>query len=540
MKTGYCTILIISLTIVIHTRVAQGTNGIDNPAGITTVPQSSINDGTYRNPVSDYYNYQPAGNLIVTGNVTGGSYFRGLVPYQSTQEISLALPSSSLDSFLRDSARTYYPDVPIGVAQPHYLPSRMVTTLGGYELSSLALYQNQLNEQTIRQFNEAAITVTEDRLQIPPQQTPRTRRPMSIGLSELEELMSFSIPQPQTNVEPVTSTIENQMAELAGQLHRQISGTNEFQQDFRDKSLEPPSLETQDHITDQPEKPAEQTKPDEEQKTEQKQPVDIYRQMEQQIEREFQERLEQLKAEAEAGEAEKEQEQQPQAEGIDSRIDRKASRSDHRRRLIYEHFLKDKSAESTELSWQNMIAKELFLKQRGRQSTGGVQPGTYKSFKELTEARFNQYLQVAGEYMKQGEYYRAADAWTLASTYKPDDPVAYAGKAYALFAVGEYMSSAFYLSRAIEMYPGYLQLELNLEAIIADKDTLDKRIADLTKWARISGSGELFFLLSYVSYRINNLELAQDAIEITLERMPDSAAVITLKNVIFKALGRSQ
>jgi tetratricopeptide (TPR) repeat protein len=522
--------LVISAVVLLP--AAQSAFGIDNPAGITTVPQSSLSSGVIRNPVSDYYDYQLNGNLIVTGNVEGGRHFRGLVPYRSTFEFTAPLGSSTIDSFIRDSARTYYPDLPPGVAEPYYQPSRTVTTLGQTGRSSLQFFYDHLEQHTRQMFSAAAKSSIEVQPQISPLKTYRKGRPLSMALEDLEDLISVPPAQPQTTTEPDTSTLENRISELASQLRQEMDATSNLRENLQDESLKTPSQKTQDYKTErpeEPEKPVEQTKPDEKPKAEQEHPADIYKKMEQQIELELQKSMEQVKAKAVQAEKEK---QKPQTDSATE----KTSKSDSRRQLIYEHFLKDRSAKSDNSSWQNAIARKLFLKKHVEQ---GVPTGIYKSFGDLADAKFNQYLQAAGEYMKQGEYYRAADAWTLASTYKPDNPVAHAGKAYALFAVGEYMSSAYFLSRAIEIFPGYMQLKVQLETIITDKDVMDRRTTDLAKWATTSEAGELYFLLAYVYYRLNKLDFAEEAIEITLEKMPDSPAVITLKNVIFKAIGRS-
>ena len=46
---------------------------------------------------------RPLGNLLVTGQVTGGFAFRGRVPYSGRNELRLTLPSESLENFNRDS-----------------------------------------------------------------------------------------------------------------------------------------------------------------------------------------------------------------------------------------------------------------------------------------------------------------------------------------------------------------------------------------------------------------------------------------------------
>jgi tetratricopeptide (TPR) repeat protein len=541
MKTRFFIIFVCGLIIVTPALIAQETPGIDNPAGIATVPQSSLRNGTVRNPTSDYYSNQFGGNLIVTGNVEGGAHFRGLVPYRSTWEFTESLGSSTLDSFLRDSARTYYPDLPPGVSRPYYLPSQTVTTLGQPGQSSLQLFYDQLEQQTRQIFKANIQSTMEEEPQGNLLKMYSRDRPMSMRLEELVELITVPAATPQDIAEVPTDTVENKISELASQLQQEVNGTSELQTNLQDQSVQPDKRDDtlkplsqllQDEQTQQPEEPVEKTEPEEEKQDELKKPEDIYtkieQQIEQQIEQETQKLLEQLKPKADETQTEQPLQPYPATEST--------LKSEHRRKLLYEFFLKEKTAQSQDDSWQNAIAKKLFLKEPGK---ARATPGTYASFADLADAKFNQYMKVAAEYMKQGEYYRAADAWTLASTYKPDDPLAYAGKAYALFAAGEYMSSAYYLSRAIEIYPGYLQLQVKLEPDIMEKDALEKRVVDLSKWASSTGSGELFFLLAYICYRSDKLELAEEAIEITLDRMPDSAAVISLKNVIFKAIGRS-
>ncbi len=78
-------------------------HSVGNPIGPSTLPPSSVRSGLIRspNPISGN-----SGNLIITGNVGGGSYFHGSVPYRSTTGFRAPLGSASLDSFLRDSTRS--------------------------------------------------------------------------------------------------------------------------------------------------------------------------------------------------------------------------------------------------------------------------------------------------------------------------------------------------------------------------------------------------------------------------------------------------
>jgi len=96
--------------------------------------------------------------------------------------------------------------------------------------------------------------------------------------------------------------------------------------------------------------------------------------------------------------------------------------------------------------------------------------GEYKTFASYSQNKFNRYMLAGERYLKEGKFYLAADAYTLASVYKPDDPLAYAGKSHALFAAGEYMSSALYLSRALTVFPEYARFKIDIISMLGDKD----------------------------------------------------------------------
>jgi tetratricopeptide (TPR) repeat protein len=167
--------------------------------------------------------------------------------------------------------------------------------------------------------------------------------------------------------------------------------------------------------------------------------------------------------------------------------------------------------------------------------SGGKKPvmlGEYKSFAGSSDDKFNQYVRAAEGFMKQGKYYRAADAYTVASVYKREDPLGYAGKSCALFAAGEYMSSALYLATALELFPEYARFRIDLVALIGDRDKVETRLAEARQLVGRSRSAEVEFLLSYVYYQLGRLEFAKMSIEAASKRMPDSPAVGALKKAI--------
>jgi tetratricopeptide (TPR) repeat protein len=160
--------------------------------------------------------------------------------------------------------------------------------------------------------------------------------------------------------------------------------------------------------------------------------------------------------------------------------------------------------------------------------------GVHKSFATESNDKFNYYMRSAEEFLKEGKYYRAADAYSLAGVYKPDDPLAFAGRAHALFASGEYMSSAYFLSRAINIFPQYVKFKIDLNAMIPDKDRLESRIADVKQWIQRTDSPELSFLLAYIYYQLDKIALATEAIDLAAGKIPDSVSVTALRQAIEK------
>jgi tetratricopeptide (TPR) repeat protein len=95
------------------------------------------------------------------------------------------------------------------------------------------------------------------------------------------------------------------------------------------------------------------------------------------------------------------------------------------------------------------------------------------------------------------------------------------------------MSSALFLSRALEIFPEYAYFKIDLEGMMDDRDNLEGRIADIEEWLKIRNRGELHFLLGYVYYQIGRLERAMESIEAAYEMMPNSAIVAILRKAIY-------
>ena len=158
--------------------------------------------------------------------------------------------------------------------------------------------------------------------------------------------------------------------------------------------------------------------------------------------------------------------------------------------------------------------------------------GRHKSLDSLSESKFNQHMRDAEEHLKSGSYYRAASSFSLASVYQADNPLALAGRGHALFAAGEYVSSALFISRALAISPEYLQMRVDLVAMLGDGNKLAGRIADIEQWLARSGSSQLQFLLGYVYFRTGQLLQAKQAIDAAYEKTPKSTAVQIMKITI--------
>jgi tetratricopeptide (TPR) repeat protein len=158
--------------------------------------------------------------------------------------------------------------------------------------------------------------------------------------------------------------------------------------------------------------------------------------------------------------------------------------------------------------------------------------GPHASPESLSDAKFNEHIGAAEEHLRAGRYYHAADSFSLAGVYKPDHPAVLAGKSHALFAAGEYVSSALFLSRALAAFPEYVRVDVDLTALLGGQDKIARRLADIEQWYARSGSGQLQFLLSYAYYRTGRLTEAKRAVEVAYQKMPQLPAVQTMKMAI--------
>lgn len=156
----------------------------------------------------------------------------------------------------------------------------------------------------------------------------------------------------------------------------------------------------------------------------------------------------------------------------------------------------------------------------------------YDSYESFSQAKYNQLYRAAEGHLSIGRFHQAADAFTLAAIYKPDDPACHAGRGHALFAAGEYVSGALFIIRAIEIDPQYLNNKIDFVELLGDAELLNNRLVDLQLWLQKSNAPGLGFLLCYVYYHTGNLDKANQLIDIVCREMPQSRAATALKTAI--------
>ena len=539
---------------------------IFNPAGYSTVPPSSYQSGQFSNPQAPDVD----GNLLITGNVRRGMHFRDTVPYSSTTSFRGDLGSSSLSSFLRDSAGSE--DVGNSAnrysIQPYYLQSQTVaTTRPGYSgvfgqagarfnngrLQSgftTGTYVSDSQTQTFSGRDTSATepvlqgTQTQDSVPLEPRIVKSIRelqlltqqaesnvsakdqqlmveryrkQNQETEIGKQEDGISFETGLAAAGLENKQSSIEEYNSlELFGK-SRTTERTQTAVPDFGRDKLKPKLTLAQAYSQAKV-----MTFPDEVISAESD--IDVQGERD----RLTSDIIEQVKRQLEdlINSVDKKESQEAGRTSKDIRTNTGLSSGGlNRGESSYN------PAESAIGSLDNL--KE--LSQADLSAKAKSIRGTQTNPDTFSMSRFNNHFQEAQDHLKGGRYYAAADSFALASIYKPDEPLCYAGRGHALLGAGEYISSALFLTRAIEANPENVRAKIDLAAMLGGENKLESRIADIKEWLGRSGSGKLEFLLGYVYYRIGRLGPAQQAIDAAYAKMP-SAAVIAVKKAVDDAL----
>jgi tetratricopeptide (TPR) repeat protein len=539
---------------------------IRSPVGPATVPQSSYRSGLFSSPNP----IDTTGNLIITGNVGGDKHFRGIVPYSATSSFAGTAGSTTLDSFLRRSAGSgSIGNVPGGYT-PYYSLSNTVTTTRPGLSNIIRPPTSQTESGTSEGYSIPALP--QGQASTGPQAGIGniSYRPMRYSPQELEKLISDGVLTYAAAKRLVDEQNVGQMERLQRDLEQLQHRAPQSRQSLivREDPLRPfsrlevskdtyqpfelPKLKGQasEEIQLQPardtgELPAKaellnlraQEPADEDEKTQKEaQEDDVYERMKQQIEN--------IRKNTESGIDRSTTEEISEVTDVKEQLKKKETS----REIIIKQIqaaLADEDEETDE--YEAELVKRILSKKEQEEPSDVVLSvrakqimGEHKTFASYSKDKFNQHMRAAEQYLKEGKYYRAADTYTLASIYKSDDPLAYAGRSHALFAAGEYMTSALFLSRALEIFPEYAQFKIDLAAMVGDRDKLDSRIVDIKEWVERSGSADLQFLLGYIYYQTGRISEAKESIDAAYEKLPEAPAVIALKRAIDSAAAGNQ
>jgi hypothetical protein len=457
---------------------------VGNPVGSGTVPPTASKSGLIpsANPIDT------SGNLVVTGNVANGMQFRGVVPYNSPTSFSapagsLSHTSGGMDSFLRNSAGSQDFGQRSSGLTPYYSPTWTVTTTQPGGSGVVTTGGSGSNS-----FAGTNLPSAQTGYYRSGYNSQSNKRPLSMSREDLEKLVESDVTK-----YPSGGDADSQSQD---QFWRTVGVNIQRKDDTSSDAVKPvtssePSLESLLSVKTQ---------------------------------------------KVRDGQGKREANKEGLAGQIDDAL-KPGQGTD-----IYEQ-MKIQFGKPFDTTQGRPAAKQAETNEpTASVPKAGVTPAefakAYKSFAAHSDDKFNQHIKAAEGFMKQGRFYRAADAYTLASIYKPNDPLGYAGKSVALFGSGEYLSSALFLARAIEVFPEYPKAKVDLVGMIGDKDTVENRILEAKEWLDKSGSGELEFLLSYVYYQMDRLEFARQMIESAAKKMPDSPAVAAMKKAVEERLAK--
>jgi len=586
-STNSSSLLTVVLVIVLFAVArAIADSGPGNPAGVGTVPQTSLRSGLINtpNPVDS------SGNLIITGNVQGGKHFRDPVPYQSTTNLDVGLGSSSLDSFLRLSEGPgdvgqytgsyqpfYSPTGTVSIAQPGYsgiltptatrISGRISDAVTGSmqlveptkivpEQQSFSSYRSNTNIPLLWTYGESGTwqmsktaqemdKLISDELGVQlPQDSLQNIREQAVSYEQYETQMEQiqlelkQISQKATNLEQNLSAIDTAMPES---IEAQFTEPEAFletqlsQQKTTDQVISDTHTPSTTQTTDLPqmerfveplsyefEQPDQHTDVTDfegitEKTAPQPDPLQTAKQQLDKLTRPDTDYTSQTISDEieDAADTQRQSDQQNllmQGYPVDE--------EEYYLDALKKQFSKDRTSALENLSDSQVSARAQAIL------------GTNETIEAYSQHGYSKYIHAAQMYLNQGKYYRAADSYSMASIYRPKDPNAYGGRSYALFAAGQYFSSALFLAKALQINPEYAQHKVDLVAIFSDKNKLEKRIEDFEECLQLSSATELRFLLGYVYYQIGQLAQAKTAIDAAYEQSPDSPVVQALRKAI--------
>lgn len=492
-------------------------------------PTSVPADGAYERPRLRLN----SANDIITGNVAGGREFRGPLPYNSQSQLSTGLSdpgSSSVRSFLRRSSGSAYV-APYGdSSKPYYDPMQATTSFRPSELSSLSrpmvTTPSSIARVSVPQWTDL-------------QRMSQPQRPAWQETTELESVVmqQMGLRELALMEEQLSKLEPGQLGRLNPRLRQLLETTEE--QSKADKIL--PDLGFNESMRPiGPDKPVE--------------PVKLTEAERLRIQRD---QLEQMRKELETllePETNSRSQPRPKPEPTPQAPEKATSSTESKSALppLPPRSSDESQAPTAESEKPAEPAEKSFRLPSPEQRTRIRQLlGPYKNFEALTADKTADYIQQGDQFMVKRQYYRAADAYTLATVWQGNNPQIYLKQSLALFAAGAYLSSAQSFQQAL-----YLKPELGGEKIDflsrlggaisapiqgqdaksnANPENLDlyqNRMKEIITFQKASDSGMLALLMSYCYYQEGNLAKARESIVISTHYFPDDPAVVAMQKVL--------
>lgn len=516
-KTFKTAVLIVTTGVVLASlgisNPSRNNSNVRNPVGSRpTSPQSSVSSGLYRSPNP----FNEGGNNVITGNVGGGKHFRGSVPYRSQSDFYDNLGSTSLDPFLRRSQRSsldnYYGHS--SGLTPFYSPSGTVTRSREGSESPLRLPSTRLNSRA------DPGEYTSDNYDSRMPETGNRKMQSTLGISPDGDYRLRS-PAVEDYSKRTNEQGEAENWGISEGQKERYRGYREVSEDRRETVKS--DKETQQQTQQEAEKQLTDSQQDWKQQQQQDEQADVYQQMLDRLE-ELRERTRKIKEDIPADRQEEENDEESK-----STKETRTEQSESQQQSV-----------SIPGSGGTKALEDMTLEEINAEAEGIL--GEHKSFSSYSDSRFNRYMSLAEQRLAKGKFYLAADSYSMAISYKKTNPLPYAGKCHALFAAGEYMSSALFLSRTLEMFPEYPLFDVDLVEMLGGRDIIETRIADIKDWIRVAPGDvpELHFLLAYIYHQIDRNQAAIEQIEKARELEPDNENIQVLYDVINSTEGKDK
>ncbi len=456
----------------------------------------------------------PRANLYVTGNITGGARFQGVVPYRSGNEFQGSLGSSTLSDFRRDSAGLNTLSSPVGSHRPYIDASRSVTrTYGRNVVNTKGINRVQLTpvgaailgrynydsgssmrplsktyslggSSVMPKFRMATTHAGPINLRSPATQTPETSRANLFRPGIAPAQTETSPTQPQTE----TSTTEPGRTPFRTSPHQ-----------LRELYQQPTPT------TEQPKVPAgQQDQTDQMRRSNSPVPFQLHERQTDQ-----------------AYLTEQSSDKTPDG-GDTSAVSRPGSA------LIQSRLFHSPLSRSSRLGAGSGITTAPIAKI-------GDSDDSSSNLAEAYRQQLDFYTKRGEKLMRQRLYYKAANAYGTAILYGPQNARLYLAKAQALLGAGEYMSSAYFLDQALELSPELAKTETKSEQIFPDRKKFEKQMKELDTWQKRSGQPMLLFLKGYALYLDGDIEQAKEALTEAQRLQGESRSVKVLLEAVRKS-----